>query len=499
MSNPISKFLKENFLISFVFFIALILRLINLDQSLWLDEAITAQVIQEYNFLEIITKFAQGDVHPPGHYLFLDVWSGFFGYEEVSIRFPSVIFSLLTIFIVYLLGKKLFNKKVGVLSAIFLTFNPLLIYYSQEARMYSMATFFVVLSTYFLLRIQEKEELRIFPVKKNYITILWIITNFLLLITDYVAYFIFPGQVIFLYLIGSKKVWKIILLIFLSFILSIPFIYTFPSQLLLGIGASNNLDTWSLIVGGNSLKNLFLIPAKLIIGRISFEDKLLYALVIVLSLLIYFLVIIQIERKISEIKLLSIWVVLPIILSYIISFFVPILSYHRLIFIIPAFYLLLAAGLNTIKYPISLAVIIMTLIASLSSISIYNTTPKFQRENWKDAVKFIEGFDKEKTLILFEDNHVPAPFAYYSNSNLNITPALNKIPAYSPNDIVNLKEVLTNKKVVLVFEYLFEINDPSKWLVKIIEDEDFSKKDIFNFSGIGFVTMYEKNFDRITI
>ena len=105
-----------------VFLFAFLIRLIALDQSLWLDEATTAKVIQNYNYSEIITKFSPLDFHPPLYYLFMKFWTNIFGYSEISLRIPSVLFSLMTGYVVYLIG--------GIWSAIFFLFNPLIVYYS---------------------------------------------------------------------------------------------------------------------------------------------------------------------------------------------------------------------------------------------------------------------------------------------------------------------------------------------------------------------------------
>ena len=114
--------------IFFIFFFAFLIRLIALNQSLWLDEAVTANVVKNFDFAQIISKFSPTDFHPPLYYLFMKLWTNFFGYSEIALRMPSVLFSLLTGYVIYLIG--------GIWSAAFFLFNPLIVYYSQEARMY---------------------------------------------------------------------------------------------------------------------------------------------------------------------------------------------------------------------------------------------------------------------------------------------------------------------------------------------------------------------------
>jgi hypothetical protein len=65
-----------------------------------------------------------------------------------AVRLPSVVFATLTVPLLYLLGKSLFHRRVGLLAALLLAIAPLHIRYAQEARMYSMLTFFSLLSLY---------------------------------------------------------------------------------------------------------------------------------------------------------------------------------------------------------------------------------------------------------------------------------------------------------------------------------------------------------------
>jgi len=86
-----------------ILLLALILRLINLNQSLWLDEAvqaITAKGSFAYIFQEII-----GDFHPPLYHFLMHYWVSIFGSSEIAIRMPSVLFGVGTVWLVYKIAK----------------------------------------------------------------------------------------------------------------------------------------------------------------------------------------------------------------------------------------------------------------------------------------------------------------------------------------------------------------------------------------------------------
>jgi len=142
--------------------LGLVLRLICINQSLWLDEAIGALSVKNLSYHDIISSFLTVDNHPPLYYLLLKFWTGFFGYSEIALRAPSIIFGLVTVYLIYLIGRKIFSsKKAGLIAAALLSTSQLHVYYSQEARMYSMAAFFVAAAFYsYLFVMGDKQKFK---------------------------------------------------------------------------------------------------------------------------------------------------------------------------------------------------------------------------------------------------------------------------------------------------------------------------------------------------
>ena len=114
---------KDRLALISVFIFAFLIRLIALNQSLWLDEATTAKVVKTLSFTGIVTQFSPGDFHPPLYYLLMKFWTSIFGYSEIALRFPSVIFTLLTGLVVYRIGTLLKNQLVGWWAAVFFLFE----------------------------------------------------------------------------------------------------------------------------------------------------------------------------------------------------------------------------------------------------------------------------------------------------------------------------------------------------------------------------------------
>jgi len=89
-----------------ILILATILRLVSLNQSFWLDEATSGIVARDMNLSQLFT-FIRGDFHPPLYYLLLSGWGRVFGYSEISLRMPSVIFAIGTIYFLYLIVENL--------------------------------------------------------------------------------------------------------------------------------------------------------------------------------------------------------------------------------------------------------------------------------------------------------------------------------------------------------------------------------------------------------
>jgi len=126
--------------------------------SIWFDEAFGAYLIR-FNFLDI-ARYTATDVHPPLFYWLLKIWSMFFGNTELALRSMSVFFGGIAIIFGYLLNHRLFNKTVARISLIFMVLSPMLIRYSQEARMYTLVAAIALAATYVLtFAISSKKKL----------------------------------------------------------------------------------------------------------------------------------------------------------------------------------------------------------------------------------------------------------------------------------------------------------------------------------------------------
>lgn len=470
-------------MIYLILLLALGLRLVIINQSLWLDEAINVLAAKNLGFWHFVWGYPIGDFHPPGYFALLWVWSHIFGFSELSVRLPSVFFGVATVWLTYLIGKELFSKKTGLLAALLLALGPLHVYYSQEARMYSLAAFAGTLSFYFLMGLLKG--------KKN-AGWFYSLSIFMVLYSDYLVYLIIPTQIIFILWTDRKNLFKHLKFLSVGSLTILPWLTVFPTQLANGRMTAENVPGWEKVVGASSVKSLLLVIVKSIIGRIKLSDNftiytiLMSVIVGFYGVLFYF----GVKKITKEVKLLLCWLFIPVILAFTVSLFIPVLSYFRMIFILPALYLLIANGLTSLSKRFFLPAFSLVVLISAACLLIYYLTPAFQRENWKGLVSFLQKNSTSDSLVLFEDSNLPAPFAYYNSGSFSSQAALAKFPADSISDVAMIND-RKYKKIFLV-DYFVEISDPGRVVDKKLIELGYQVTKLDNIPSIGYIYEYSR-------
>ncbi len=146
-----------------VILFGLLLRVYQLGEiSCGIDELITV-----FNSLLFISGHYLGSLaaywfsvgHFPTYFLMMHYWIKLFGMGEFALRLPSAIFGVFSIYLVFLLGKRLFDRKTSLLASYLFAASTASIFYSQYARPYSMVVCFVLLSFLSFLRALERNTL----------------------------------------------------------------------------------------------------------------------------------------------------------------------------------------------------------------------------------------------------------------------------------------------------------------------------------------------------
>jgi mannosyltransferase len=169
-------------------------------QSLWLDELHTMnEADPDIRWSEMFAYLKTIDQHPPLHFILLKILFTIFGHTSSVARIPSAVAGTLSIWAIFLLGKEILNRNLGLIAALLTSVNYYNLYYSQEARPYIFAFLFTTLSFFYFIRLLKTLNL------KN--SVLYSIFTLLMMYSHYYGLMVLSSQVvliIFFFIVEGK-------------------------------------------------------------------------------------------------------------------------------------------------------------------------------------------------------------------------------------------------------------------------------------------------------
>jgi len=124
------------------------------DKNVWWDEGWSIWLSRQG--LAAIALRTAADEHPPLHYWMLHYWNFVAGTNAFAGRFVSVAFGVLTIALMYRLGKRVGGARLGILAAFFLALARFHIWWSQDIKNYTPSIFFAFAAVWCGLEIIER-------------------------------------------------------------------------------------------------------------------------------------------------------------------------------------------------------------------------------------------------------------------------------------------------------------------------------------------------------
>jgi hypothetical protein len=129
------------------------LRFATLDlQSYWFDEALTATILKR-DFAGMLDGVHDTQLTPHAYYVLAWLWAKVFGTGEVGLRALSALAGTALVPLAYAIGRAAATRRAGVVLAALAATSPLLVWYSQEARPYSLLLLLGGLSLLAFLRL----------------------------------------------------------------------------------------------------------------------------------------------------------------------------------------------------------------------------------------------------------------------------------------------------------------------------------------------------------
>jgi mannosyltransferase len=423
-------------------------------QSLWDDEAKSVWV-SSWSVTKILVEQSQHE-HPPLHYLLLHCWMPLAGESEFAVRFVSLFFGLLSVPMIYKLGKALSTNHVfGLLAAFVAAISPFWVYFSQETRMYTTATFFSLSAVYFFARIFKDQRKLTSGIWLGYI-----LTTACSLYSHYFALFAVVAENLFLIAWWRRyrslmKSWALaqigVTLLFLPWLafMAMGAISLETSQPERTAFIGPNAPAYGLVAtwlegwrGRKSLLNVFrtcLIAFGL--GESAPPSLKLPLAAVFLIILVAGIVFLLWDRSSREAALfLLLYLTVPILLGYLTAFPAE-RPYWSKYFIVasPAYYLLAAAGLTALWRSggwvgrwlggwrgweaggVSVGLIFVA-CASGSSLFNYYSDPQYARPDFRPQIAYIETFSQADDALMVNPRDLFTTFWHYYQGNLTYYP-----------------------------------------------------------------------------
>lgn len=178
--------------------LAAIVRFATLDaQSFWYDESVTVGLVR-MDFGDMLDRIPESESTPPLYYVIAWLWAKVFGTGEVGLRSLSALCGTAFIPVVYAIGARAVGARVGLIAAGLAAVNPLLVWYSQEARAYALLLLLGGLSFLFFIRLLTGD-----PRRRT--LVLWAVFSGLALATHYFAAFLVAIEAVWLLMAAANR------------------------------------------------------------------------------------------------------------------------------------------------------------------------------------------------------------------------------------------------------------------------------------------------------
>lgn len=401
-----------------------------LDASLRLDEAQSLWQVSR-NVSGILTIVA-GDVHVPLYHLMLHYWLEFFGSSVQVARLFSLAFFVLSIPMLYLLAKRAYSARTGLLVAFIFSISPFMNWYASEIRMYTLLVFLTILNQYCFVRMFKDAR------TGNAVWALYGVSAILGVFTHYFFFLNLLAQAIFYgfrrSLFPARAAHRFILTALLLMIVFAPWIWfamfrgvvAFQQPLLILPSTVDLFGTFSQFLFGfqkDVLHTIFLSlwPLAAIVALLSLGQK---------------------QRMSPQTEYFGLTLIIAFGLTFIGSYLVtPVYVSRYLIFTLPALYLVLIRLFSSYTRNVRLLAQGTLIVLMLTTLTIELTSPATPvKEQYRSAAEYLSEQVTAQDVVLLSAPFTIYPVQYYYRGLAPITTlpiwdqyAYGPIPAYDPN------------------------------------------------------------------
>lgn len=437
-----------------------ILRLYELGaESLWVDEAITLRFVTDYTPSQLLWVIPAKQPHLPLYYIVLDYWTTLAGTSEAALRFPSAVAGIVSLPLLYLVGRRLFDRKTGLLATAILALSSFHLYYAQETRMYSLLTATTLVSVLYFLHLRES------PTRHN---VAGYVVGTILTVALHPFGFLVAAQGLALAVDrwAAGDGWS-------------PWTYSTLERTHLGcwalltpVLALGILKAHSAVAGFDFIAPPSLLDVLSTIQEYFVTTSDLAATVVALAVAIA--VVLAFRTVDRERRLLLAWMLVPVLALVAVSYLLTPLFWDRYtIAASPAWFLAVAVGIRSLnRRHLRYALAGVLVVAMVPAVVQYHTTP--QKEQWDDAAGFVQAHAQSGDAILVVDQAGRQAFEHYwSRSDVDIEDAVagrtNDGPPITSNATLRQK-VRGHDRVWLVLTHIWFVPHERSRIIDALND-----------------------------
>lgn len=339
------------------------IRLLRLDAScLWFDEIFSVHAA-EHDWVGMFVFVARDMVHPPLFYAVLKSWIGIGGESLFWLRLLPVVFSVISIFPFLLLCRELaLRNSTTVIALFFFAVNGAMIKYAQTLRMYTMLMCMALFSTWLFLRYSRRGSG----------IVLLTLVNIVLVYTQYFGWMVVLCEVLYVLAFHREKLRQTAISLAVTIAAFVPWVAFVLSNRAAADQLSQNIG-WQLLPGISELITFAIDLIEPVYFQASNAEPasiymislpLLFAII---SAAIYFLIRQKSVEEVSVLKMLAVFVAVPLIVTFIASWILPLSLWgtRHMIVIVPAMLIGFAIAIDSLK-PVWLKAVAVTMVVVFS-------------------------------------------------------------------------------------------------------------------------------------
>lgn len=411
------------------------LRLYKLDfNSIWLDEAATAE-FAEKSFADIWNITAGGEYNPPLFYWLEHIMLAF-GNNEITLRLIPALVGIATIPLMYFVAREFIDRNAGIIAAALLAFSPFHLFYSQEARTYTLMLFFVSLVLLFLLKGLRETGVRA-----------WVFFGVFAALAFWAHFYTaIPAAVFWAYAFGytwfkfedpaeiKRKFRNIGLSVVIFIALTLPLLIVTVKLFLVRTAAA---PTYGIQGFGIISQTVYQMS-----GSNTAVTVLLVGLYVIGLFVLY-------ARDASKFALVVAFSLIPLIVSVFLSYRMPMLPRY-LIYLLPAFFISVAAAYRIVfsffkSDKVAYGFAVLFLLVQLPAVTNYYTT--YSKEDWRGFAAIMRETAKPQDIIVLAPGYMQMPFNYYYR---DATGTVTEVSANTIDELVKPQAIATGNAVYYI-------------------------------------------------